>query len=268
MIEPTEQAFFKLSGDLVIGNDPARGPWSADACHAGPATAVVARAVEQVVADKQLVRLTVTFQRPIPMSGFRVQAAPERSGRNAATATATLKTEDGRICAIASSLHLATGVGGDLPTASIVAPNLSDATPGAFPVGTAMHGLPFFSSGIEVAYPPGETPELGPTTVWMRTLPIVEGESASPFQSLCPLADCGNGISRNATFAEATFLNPDLTVAVFRVPASEWLASSAISFWEPTGLGLSQAQLYDTEGAIGYALQTLLIKPIDSPGQK
>ena len=262
MIQSQERAFFRLSENLVVGNDPARGPWSADACHAGPVTAVVARAVEQVVADMQLVRLTVTFRRPIPMSGFRVQGALERGGRNAATATATLKTEDGRICAIASSLHLATGLGGDLPTASIPAPDFSDATPGAFPVGTAMHGLPFFSSGIEVAYPPGETPELGPTTVWMRTLPIVEGESPSPFQSLCPLADCGNGISRNSTFAEATFVNPDLTVAIFRVPESDWLASSASSFWEPTGLGLSQAQLYDTQGAIGYALQTLIVRPV------
>ena len=96
----------------------------------------------------------------------------------------------------------------------------------------------------------------------MRTLPIVDGEAPSPFQSLCPLADCGNGISRNSTFAEATFVNPDLTIAVFRLPESEWLAASARSFWEPTGVGLSQAQLYDTKGAIGFALQTLIVKPV------
>jgi len=127
--------------------------------------------------------------------------------------------------------------------------------------------LPFFSSGIEVAYPPGETSDPGPTSIWMRTLPIVEGEKPSPFESLCPLADCGNGISRNSTFAVASFVNPDLTITVFRLPESEWLASQAVSFWEPTGIGMSQAQLYDEKGAVGFALQMLIVKPTEPPSQ-
>ena len=143
------------------------------------------------------------------------------------------------------------------------APDFSKASPGAFPVERAVHGLPFFSSGIEVAYPPGETSDAGPTTLWMRALPIIDGEQCSPFQRLCPLADCGNGISRNSTFAEATFVNPDLTINIFRLPASDWLASSAMSFWEPSGVGMSQAQLFDTRGPIGYALQSLIIRPLE-----
>lgn len=267
MTESPDASFFHQDGDLIVGNDAARGPWSADACHAGPVTAVLARSLEQIVTDKQLARITVTFQRPIPIAGFRVEAAMERSGRSAATATSSLMTADGRVCALASGLFLATDSHGDLPTAAIPHPDFDEAVDGAFPVERAVHGLPFFSSGIEVAYPPGETSDPGPTSIWMRTLPIVEGEKPSPFESLCPLADCGNGISRNSTFAVASFVNPDLTITVFRLPESEWLASQAVSFWEPTGIGMSQAQLYDEKGAVGFALQMLIVKPTEPPSQ-
>ena len=261
MIESADTAFFRLDGDLVVGNDAARGPWSADACHAGPVTAVLVRALEAAVPDKQLARVTVAFHRPVPMDGFRTAASRERDGRSVATAAARLTAIDGKVCADASGLFIAAASHGAMPTSTLPAPDFREAVPGPFPVERAVHGLPFFQSGIEVAYPPGETPQPGPTTLWMRTLPIVAGERPSPFQTLCPIADCGNGTSRNATFADATFVNPDLTIAAFRLPESEWLASAARSFWEPSGIGLAQAQLFDTQGAIGFALQTLIVKP-------
>ena len=263
MIDRQQKAFFRVDDDVFVGNDAARGPWAADACHAGPVTAVIARALERQLPDKQLARITVNFRRPIPMSGFRVTAELERDGRATATATANLSGDDERVCAVAYGLYIRGNSFPDLPSASVPSPVFSEATPGEFPVEDAAHGLPFFSSGIEVAYPPGESADAGPTTMWMRTLPIVEGESPSPFESLCPLADCGNGISRNASVADATFVNPDITIAVFRLPVSDWLASRAISFWEPTGIGLSQAQLFDTQGALGFAMQTLVITPLE-----
>jgi len=262
VIDSDDAAFFRLDGDLIIGNDAARGPWSADACHAGPVSGVLVRALEQVVPDKQLARVTMNFQRPIPIAGFRIAATVDRDGRSTSATTAQLVDRDGNVCAVASGLHLAAHDFGALPTATVPALRFADAVPGVFALEKAVHGLPFFHSGVEVAYPPGETPDPGPTCLWMRTLPLVDGERPSPFQSLCPLADCGNGVSRNSRFAEATFVNPDLTIAVFRLPESDWLASQAISFWEPSGIGLSHAQLFDTAGAIGYALQTLLIRPI------
>jgi hypothetical protein len=95
----------------------------------------------------------------------------------------------------------------------------------------------------------------------MRTLPLLEGEEPSPFQTLCPIADCGNGIGRNAEFGIASFVNADLTVFSCRLPESKWLATSAISLWEPNGIGMSQATLFDTRGVLGVALQTLIVRP-------
>ncbi len=256
------KAFFRCNDDWFIGNDASRGPWTADACHAGPVTAVIARALEHVAPERQLTRLTVNFRRPIPISGFRVDAEIERSGRSATTATATLRDRDDRICAAASSLHLVTHSYTGLPSAAIPHPSFEAASSGQFPVKRALHGLPFFESGIEVAYPPGETNEPGPTTMWMRTIPILESEKPSPFQSLCPIADCGNGISRNADFYEVSFVNADLTVVAYRPPESDWLASQAISFWQASGIGISQAVLFDKIGSLGTALQTLVVRPV------
>ena len=266
MIKSDSKAFFRRDGEHYVGNDPARGPWAADACHAGPVTAILAGALERVVPDKQLARLTVNFQRPVPIGGFDVYAEVTKEGRAASEASAMLRDADGRTCAVAYSLHLAIGSFGKLPTATPRRPIFEEARPDTFPVDKALHGLPFFSSGIEVAYPPGESPEPGPGTIWMRTLPIIEGEQPSPVQTLCPLADCGNAISRNANFSDASCVNPDLTIVVFRPPVSEWLASESASFWEPSGIGMSQARLFDTEGPIGFALQTLLVRPV--PRQK
>lgn len=257
----TDKAFFHRDGDWIVANDACRGPWSVDACHAGPVTGAMARAVEQAVPGKQLVRLTLSFQRPIPMAGFRIAAKLEREGRAATTASAELSDRSGRICALASSLHLTAYPPVEFPTQSIPHPVFADARKGKFPVQNPLHDLPFFGFGIEAAYPPGETGEPGPTTMWMRTMPLLEDEQPSPFQTLCPIADCGNGISRNAEFAVASFVNADLTVLAYRLPESEWIASSAISFWEPNGIGMSQATLFDTRGALGIALQTLIIRP-------
>ncbi len=258
------RAFFAPDGNGFVASDNARGPWSADACHGGPVAGLMARAAEKAAPDKQLARLTITFHRPVPMRAIRVEATPEREGRSTATTFVTLTDDSGRLCAGATTMHLATTRFVPPRTAREPALDFASAQPGNFPVGRAAHPEPFITGGIEVRYPPGETADPGPTTLWMRTVPIVAGETSSPFQRLCPLADCGNGISRNAEITEASCINPDLTIVVYRLPRSDWLASRARSFWEPTGIGMSHATLYDTDGSIGTALQTIVVRPVVS----
>lgn len=256
-------AFFReLKTNQFVGNDSARGPWSADACHAGPPSGLVARAVEKLVQDKQLVRLTLDMVRPIPLAGFTIAAKIVKQGRMLTTCAVVLSDQDGKACINATSVHLKTQVTKELPSAVIVGPVFEDAIPGYFPTMLVNHDKPTFAQSVEVAYPPGEDSAPGPTTIWMRSHQLLEGEQPSPFQSLCPLADCGNGISRNTNLSEASFVNPDLTIAVHRAPQSEWLASQAISFWQPSGLGMSQATLFDTKGAVGVATQTLLVSAL------
>jgi len=258
-----KQAFFSIDGNgWFLGNDGARGPWSADACHAGPVTGLLARALEREIPDMQLVRITANYLRPIPMAGFRIESETTRTGRATAAAAARLIDTAGKTCATASSVHFACSDVGALATVSIPVPERLGAVPGEFVDDSTHHDKPFFRHAIEVAYPPGEDNGPGPTTLWMRAPALLADETPSPFQRICPLADCGNGISRNADFDNVTFVNPDLTLIVYRLPESEWLASSAVSFWEPTGIGLAQATLFDERGPVGVASQTLLIRPV------
>lgn len=257
------KAFFTTDTDgWFVGNDPARGPWSRDACHAGPVTGMLVRALELAVPDRQLVRITANYLRPIPMTGFRIEASIDRGGRSTTSASATLSDREGKVCATATSLHLVVNDFAELPTTALAVPNFDDATSGLFVEHDALHAERFFGNSVEARFPPGENNGPGPTTIWMRTPPLLEGETPSPFQRACPIADCGNGIGRNANFDVATFINPDLTIVLHRLPESEWLASSALSFWEPTGIGLAQATLFDRTGPIGVASQTLIVQPI------
>jgi len=246
-----------------VGNAPARGPWSPEHCHAGPVTGLLARAVEQLVGkERLLVRLTVDFTRPLPMQGFTITTNLTRDGRRTAMATATLLDQKERICATATSMHILENEIGEVKTA--VAPRLpfKNLTFGTFPVKESLHDKPMFSHFAEVAYPEGEGTAPGPTTLWMKTLPLLAEETPSSFQKLCPLSDCGNGISRNANLSEMSFVNTDLTILAHRQTKADWLASSAHSYWQSNGVGMAQATIQDEEGPVAIALQSLILTPV------
>lgn len=237
-----------------------RGPWDPNACHAGPPTGLLARASERLLPDQQLVRLGVDLTRPIPHAGFGITAAVSRAGRTVSTTELTIVAEDGRPVVTARGMHLARTEPGDVPTTPYPVPRLSASSPGAFPIPRGGHDLAMFSGGVEARYPPGGGPTPGPTVMWLRTVPLVLGEAGSPFQRICALADCGNAVSRNAEPDALAFMNTDLTVLLHRPPVGEWFGIDSVSRWEPSGVGMSDSLLFDEQGAVGRALQTLVLQ--------
>lgn len=274
MTDSAPDTFFTLSlrdddTEWFAPTSHSRGPWSPDACHAGPPTALLARAVERLLPDAQLTRLTVELGRPIPFAGFRIEARITRGGRSVSTSEAVLVDADGKERIRATGLHIAPNSYAHMPTTNEVVPPLpavDDGMPGPFPVKRSMHDLPSFTSAVEIRYPAGESSEPGPTTLWMRTVALLPGETASPFQRMCPLADCGNAIGRHAELAEIGFMNADLTILLHRAPVGEWLGSRTVGRWEPTGIGMSDALLFDAQGPVGRAVQSLLLTP-SAPGR-
>ena len=91
--------------------------------------------------------------------------------------------------------------------------------------------------------------------------PAARTRRPSPFQRICPLADCGNAFSRHFEPNEVMFVNPDLTIALHRDPVGDWFGSKAVSQWQPTGIGLADALLFDDLGPVGKALQTMILRP-------
>jgi hypothetical protein len=245
--------------------DHARGPWDPDACHGGPPTGLLARALEQVLPHMRLARISVDLGRPVPMTGFAIVADVTRTGRATANTAASLVDADGKVRATATGMHVAVAptpmFEARIDNSDAVTPRLADSSPGAFPVGRVTHDEPGFRGAVEIRYPEGQDEGPGATTLWMRTVPLLPAEEMSPFQRISPLADCGNAFSRNAEPDAVQFVNTDLLIALHRDPVGEWMGSRATSAWQPTGNGLADALLFDDEGPVGRALQTLLLRP-------
>ena len=259
-------SYFCIDADGVFhGNDPARGPWSPDHCHAGPVTGLVCRAAEAAAgSSKMLTRLTIDVLRPVPLQGLRINTDVQRDSRTLTTTRIEVVAEDGATCAIATTMHLVRKNLSDVPTAQVPRPRFEDAEQGEPILISGIHDQPMFGNFTEMAFPKGQSRDPGPKTVWARVPKLVEGEEQSPIQSICALADCGNGLSMNELPTRVGFMNTDLTLQIHREPESDWLASEAVSHWHDTGVGMSQSILYDTKGPVGVALQTLVLHPITS----
>ena len=263
---PSATPFFRLDNEWYLGNDGARGPWTADGCHGGPAAAAVARSAELAVPDKQITRLTLDLFRPVPVSGFRVQADVGRNGRRVATVSLTVLDRDDRPCATATALFIAAEDIGPVATTAWEPPDRQTACPAVFPKIQRGHGLQTFGDAVELMVPEPGPFRPGPNTMWMRAPPLVEGEIPSAFQAICPIADCGNGFSRNEEATSVTFINPDLSINMHRAPVSEWIGASFVSRWERNSIGLASAILFDDAGPLGSAQQCLLLQRPD-PGR-
>jgi len=58
------------------------------------------------------------------------------------------------------------------------------------------------------------------------------------------------------------FINADLTVYLHRYPGDEWVCLRSRTDIDDDGVGLAQSELFDAEGAIGHALQALLVEKL------
>ena len=258
------EAYFETSdGTWFAPTDYSRGPWHPGACHAGPPTSLMARAMEVIVPDQRLTRITVELMRPIPMAGFRVLASMKKPGRSVSLTEAELFDDD-TIYARAYGMHLRILHDLDVNTPSLAVPRFEDSVPGRFPIQDRVHGEAGFNVSVECRYDGSDQGGGGPTTMWMRTkVPLLADEEASPFQRICPLADSLNGISYNGDLGEMWFVNADLAVSLHRDPIGEWFCAKAVSHWEASGIGLADASLFDTDGPVGRATQNLLLSPVE-----
>jgi hypothetical protein len=124
--------------------------------------------------------------------------------------------------------------------------------------------VPAFGYGrsLEWRFVEGAFDTPGPATVWSRPLlPLVPGEAISPLGRLLVMVDSANGISAELPPSRYTFVPVNLTVSVERHPRTEWVAMSARTTIDTDGIGLTRADLYDEQGWLGLAVQTLFVAP-------
>jgi len=260
MSEPA--AFFLPDGDnRFVATGHGRGPWSAGHLHAGPPSALLARAIERAVGDDPalVARVTVELMSPVPIGALEIATSTLRAGRAVRRLEATLSA-GGRVLARASAL--ATRIQAvDLPP---VPPETGDApprpesgTPFAFPV---FHSDAVgYQTAVDARQVRGGYGK-NPTAVWIRTrVPLVPDEAPSALQRVMIAADSGNGVAVVLDPARYTFVNADLTVYLHRALVGEWVCLDAVTIPEPTGIGLTRSRLWDLGGSFGWALQSLVV---------
>jgi hypothetical protein len=251
--EPTSEARY-LSTALT------RGPWSDTHQHGGPPAALMGHAIEAIAGDGfQVARITVELLRPVPITELTVSCNLKRGGRMVRTVTAELEAGGERV-ARASALAIR--------REAVPLPAGALARAGALPPGPEPGGafeFPFFRSdtgyhtAMELRVARGHF-GAGPTMSWLRMRhPLISGRQQSALERVLVAADSGNGVSFALDTKRYTFVNPDLTVCLFRMPKGEWIGLDAITHLSEQGVGLAEARLHDLDGPVGTGLQTLVL---------
>ena len=97
---------------------------------------------------------------------------------------------------------------------------------------------------------------------WARPLiPLLADEEASPMARTLLVADSGSGVGAALPATEFIFINVDVTVALPRDPAGDWMLLEAETAIGADGTGLAVTRLSDQAGPCGRAWQTLLVAP-------
>jgi acyl-Coa thioesterase superfamily protein/acyl-CoA thioesterase superfamily protein len=249
------ESFYRQEGDRLIPTALTRGPWDADAQHAGPPSALIARALESCEprADTQIGRVTVEILRPVPLDPLEVTARVVRPGRSVELLEASLHGPDGELMR-ARAWRLEAGQHGE-PNAAPPAAPAAGKSRDFFPTGEEVG----YHTAMEYRFLRGAFLEPGPATVWMRMrAPLVSGEQPSALQRVMVVADSGNGVSAALDWREYLFINTDLTVHLLRLPETQWVCLEAQTLIG--SLGMADTALWDERGRIGRAVQTLLVR--------
>ncbi len=248
----------------------ARGPWSPDALHGGPTAALAARAAEQQLAESFRgpwfpTRFTLDLERPVPLAPLRVSTAVARPGHKVQIVEVTICNDADERLARASVVairHRRLEKPADLIGPDDAPPPPPPDEPSSFEGwGFPASDVTYHLHATEHRLVEGAIGRPGPVTDWIRlVVPVVEGEGPSAFQRVVAAADFLNGVSWVLSGADWIFINPDLTVTLHRLPAGDQIAVDAVTRVSDTGTGTAEADLFDSRGRIGRAVQTLLIE--------
>ena len=121
-------------------------------------------------------------------------------------------------------------------------------------------GVAFHNGGAEHRFVHESTIAVGPVVDWIRLcVPVFPGLVATPLQRVAAAADFANGISHLLPWEDYLFLNPDLTIHLFRPLRGEWVGLDSATHHGQRGVGISDTALFDIDGRIGRSNQSLFL---------
>lgn len=255
------QAYFESAGGMrFLPTGHTGGAWQPDELHIAPAIGLLVHLVE---ADRdrrrddglQLTRISCDILGTLRLAAFDVEVTVLRKGRTIELVEARIE-QDGRTGVIARAWLSAR-----YDTQTLVGSGFDpipgpDSLPPWDPTTTWPGGL------IRSLRVRRELREPGRGLAWLTSpVELLAGQPVSATARLLGLADVANGMAVRVPPAAAVFPNLDLTAHLLRAPVGEWLGLDVRASFGPSGAGLTQSVLYDTEGPVGAVAQTLTVRP-------
>src|SRR5699024_1910941 len=197
---PMDPFYRRIDEDRFESTPATAGPWSPDAQHAGPPSALLARAMElhEPREGTRLADVRTDILGPIPIQPLTVSVRTLRGGRSMELLEAQAATDDGRPALIARAWRIRRAPE-DFPplaeTLDVAVDGPPEATtriesliPGASGAG--------YSQAVEWRFVEGGVGKGGESRVWGRQLtPLVDDEEPTPWQRVVVLADSGGGVT-------------------------------------------------------------------------
>ncbi|MCZ4499962.1 MAG: hypothetical protein JWQ74_2517 [Marmoricola sp.] len=253
-------ALFRAEGDVLVPQDIARSLWRDDQMHGVATSGALAREVENAVTaagrdDLRPSRYTVDLFKAPSMGPCTMASTVVREGSRLMLVDATL-SQDGQVVARASGLFLKAT---ENPPGEVWSPTDVPAPPPAeiAPVSEEPRVPIFFSDGVGWSQNFAEHQNGGRKQTWQTALAIVAGEKPTPFQGLACAADSTSMVV-NWGSGGVQYINTDITLAISRVPVSQEIGISAMSWTSHDGISVGTARVFDREGPIGTSTVTSL----------
>lgn len=252
--------------ERFFASELTRGPWSNDHQHGGPPSALLARVIEATGVGENdppmlVTRMSVELLRPIPIAApLEVEAEILSAGRRVHRVAAALISGDRQLAvAVAVRMRLSE-LRVPIPASDFEPLRPREQCPD-FEFPFFQHAVGYHTA-MELKVAAGEFGQ-GRMSVWMRPrVPLLPDEPSSTLQRVMICADAGHGVGTALDTKQWSFINPDLSVHLHRLPSDEWLGMSARTTTEPMGVGLCQTQLSDRSGPLGVVLQGQLISAV------
>lgn len=250
-------AFYTRIDDSTFESSPlTSGPWGPHSQHAGPPSALLARAFEtfEPRADARLARLHVDILGPVPIAPLTITVEPVRPGRSIELLQAVVSA-GGKDVLLGRAWRM-TRAPEEMP--EIDAPGDGQEVPDAVDfVMPEMHQDGYLSA-VDWRYSRGGYGESGLVTAWLRPrIPLVDGEELSGWQRALVVADSASGVSMPVDPKRTPAINTDLSVALTREPRSEWIRLDAQTTIVPGGGAHTAARIGDEYGPIGHGSQAM-----------
>ena len=289
-----EDCFFRAEGpaddagrQLFAAQEHCVGPWSAQAMHGGPPSALLVRACERAAgltgapwqgedgddptadeptpseptADEPVaLRASIDFFAPVPQGPVEVTARVVRPGRRITLAESVLRSGGREV--LHARVWLVRGTAPGAPgTPESARPDTPVPAPENCPPGLTSWDFPY-RRALDWRTVSGDPEGPGDAAVWARQKrPLVDGEEPSGLQRAVLVADSGNGLSAALDWSAWMFVNVDLDVHLAQPFEGRWVLLDAATRYTAAGSALATSVLRDWHGVVGAAAQTLVVLP-------